>query len=77
MLAMRAENDVPGCRTCDGDDVQTPQTWSDRIIREVEMRTGFILEGREVIAFSLPQSATIGLRPGAPDWAVNWLTVAN
>ncbi|MFT4439416.1 hypothetical protein [Caballeronia sp. 15715] len=69
--AMRAENEAAGRTVFDGDDVDALQAWSDRIIQEIESRTGFILEGREITAFSLPRCAAIGLKMGEPAWASN------
>ncbi|MCI0150176.1 hypothetical protein KNO81_30295 [Paraburkholderia sediminicola] len=69
--AMRAENDAAGRAVFGAADMQSVQTWSDRIIHEIETRTGFILEGREVTAISLPRCATIGLKMGEPVWASN------
>ncbi|CAB3742431.1 hypothetical protein LMG27174_06864 [Paraburkholderia rhynchosiae] len=40
--AMQAENDAPGRAVFDADDMQSVQTWSDRIIHEIETRTRFI-----------------------------------
>jgi hypothetical protein len=71
MRAMRAENDVAGRTIFGGEDLQAPQSWSDRIIHEVEARTGFILEGHDVTAHNLPRFATIGLEIGQPAWANN------
>ncbi|KKB64387.1 hypothetical protein WM40_05540 [Robbsia andropogonis] len=69
--AMRAENEAAGCTVFGFDYVDALQAWSDRIIQEIESRTGFILEGREITAFSLPRCATIGLKMGDPAWASN------
>ncbi len=48
------------------------QAWSDRIIQEIETRTGFILEGPEITVARLPRCATIGLKLGEPAWATNY-----
>ncbi|QBR02178.1 hypothetical protein [Paraburkholderia pallida] len=69
--AMRAENEAAGRAVFGDGDVQALQAWSDRIIQEIEIRTGFILEGGEVTALSLPRCATIGLKAGEPAWANN------
>ncbi|MBB5502018.1 hypothetical protein [Paraburkholderia sp. MM5384-R2] len=37
--AMQAENDAPGRAVFGADDMQSVQTWSDRIIHEIETRT--------------------------------------
>jgi hypothetical protein len=71
MRAMRAENEVAGRAIFAVDDVQALQSWSDRIIHELEARTGFILEGRDITAHNLPRCATIGLKIGEPAWANN------
>ena len=69
--AMQAENRASGHAVFGAADMQSVQTWSDRIIHEIESRTGFILEGREITAISLPRCATIGLKMGKPSWASN------
>ena len=69
--AMQAENDAAGREMFGADDMLALQTWSDRIIHEIEIRTGFILEAGEITAASLPRCATIGLKMGAPAWAAN------
>ena len=45
--------------------------WSDRIIEEIENRTGFILAGSEITVLSLPRCATIGLKMEDAAWAAN------
>jgi len=69
--AMQAENEAAGRAVfcCSG--VEALQVWSDRIIQEIEIRTGFVLEGREITAHSLPRCSTIGLKIGEPSWAKN------
>ncbi|WP_213768646.1 hypothetical protein [Caballeronia sp. dw_19] len=69
--AMRAENEAAGRAVFGAEDVEALQVWSDRIIQEIETRTGFVLEGREITALSLPRCATIGLKMGDPSWASN------
>jgi hypothetical protein len=69
--AMRAENEAAGRAVFGADDVEALRVWSDRIIQEIETRTGFVLEGREITALSLPRCATIGLKMGEPAWASN------
>lgn len=70
--AMRAENEAASRAVFGADDVDALQVWSDRIIQEIESRTGFVvLEGREITALSLPRCATIGLKMGVPAWATN------
>jgi hypothetical protein len=43
---MRAENEAAGRAVFGAEDVEALQVWSDRIIQEIETRTGFVLEGR-------------------------------
>ncbi|WP_129958698.1 hypothetical protein [Paraburkholderia sp. UYCP14C] len=69
--AMQAENEAAGRAVFSADAVQALQVWSDRIIQEIETRTGFILEGQEITALTLPRCATIGLKMGEPAWAIN------
>jgi hypothetical protein len=69
--AMQAENEVTGRTVFGADDMQALQGWSDRILHELETRTGFILEGRDITARRLPRCATIGLKIGEPAWANN------
>jgi hypothetical protein len=69
--AMQAENEAAGRDVFGPDDMLALQVWSDRIIHEVETRTGFLLQGPEITATSLPRCATIGLRMGEPAWATN------
>ena len=69
--AMRAENEAAGRAVFGAEDVEALQAWSDRIIQEIETRTGFVLEGQEITALSLPRCATIGLKMGEPAWASN------
>ena len=42
--AMQAENEAAGRDVFGADDMFASQVWSDRIIQEVETRTGFILQ---------------------------------
>jgi hypothetical protein len=68
---MRAENEAAGRAVFCADDVEALQGWSDRIIQEIETRTGFILEGQQITVLRLPRCATIGLKIGEPAWAKN------
>ncbi|CAE6824971.1 hypothetical protein R69888_06291 [Paraburkholderia haematera] len=70
--AMRAENEAAGRAVFGADDVEALQVWSDRIVQEIETRTGFVVEGRQISALSLPRCATIGLKMGDPAWASNY-----
>jgi hypothetical protein len=69
--AMQAENQAAGRAVFAADDMSALRTWSDRIIMEIERRTGFIRQGPEIGAASLPRCATIGLKMGEPEWAGN------
>jgi len=69
--AMQAENGAAGRAVFSAADMQSVQTWSDRIIHEIVTRTGFILAGPAITAHSLPRCATIGLKMGEPVWASN------
>ena len=69
--AMQAENQARGHPIFGIDQMRAVGTWSDRIILEIETRTGFILESPEITAVSLPRCATIGLKLGEPAWATN------
>lgn len=68
--AMKAVNDC-GREMFDTDDIAKVFTWSDRIIQEIETRTGIVLEGDEITSAVLPRYATIGLRQGGGAWAQN------
>jgi hypothetical protein len=65
--AMQSENEAAGRDVFGADHMLALQVWSD----EVEIRTGFILEGPEITAASLPRYATLGLKMGEPAWATN------
>ncbi|PQV49754.1 hypothetical protein B0G83_10642 [Paraburkholderia sp. BL21I4N1] len=69
--AMQAENETAGRTVFDSGDMKALQVWSDRIVQEIETRTGFVLEGDKITAHSLPRCATIGLKMGEPSWASN------
>src|SRR5689334_16891259 len=69
---MQAANEVAGRAVFRTDDVQALQAWSDRMIQEIETRTGFILEGPDITDVSLPRCAAIGLKMGEPAWANNY-----
>ncbi|MFM0642037.1 hypothetical protein PQQ63_35720 [Paraburkholderia metrosideri] len=74
--ALQAENEtaIRGAatrRVFAVDNIQALHTWSDRIVHEIEHRTGFILQGAGITAPTLPRCATIGLKMGEPPWAVN------
>jgi hypothetical protein len=69
--AMQAENAAAGRDKFRPADIEALLVWSDRIVEEIETRTGFILEGPEITALGLPRCATIGLRLGDQAWAAN------
>jgi hypothetical protein len=52
-------------------DVEAVGTWSDRMIEELERRSGCILEGDRISLDTLPPFGTIGLRQGGGAWAKN------
>jgi hypothetical protein len=68
---MRAANYSSGAELFSSSDVAAIHTWSDRLIQEVEIRTGFIMEGDKITFADLPHYATIGLKQGGGDWAKN------
>nr|WKF59244.1 hypothetical protein HUO10_003753 [Paraburkholderia busanensis] len=70
--AMQAENEATGRELFKLEDMQALHTWSDRIIQEIDHRTGFILVGSEIATHGLPRCATIGLKMGNPPWASNY-----
>lgn len=53
------------------DDRRAVDTWSDRMIAELERRFGFLLEGDRISLEALPPYATIGLCQGGGEWATN------
>jgi hypothetical protein len=69
--AMQAENEAGRRTKFRVDDIKALQMWSDRIIEEIETHTGFILEGPEITALSLPRCATIGLKTEDSAWTAN------
>ncbi|MFM0186520.1 hypothetical protein PQR25_12070 [Paraburkholderia nemoris] len=69
--ALHAENEATARMVFAANDIEALHVWSDRIVHEIERRTGFILQGAEVTAHTLPRCATIGLKMGDPAWAIN------
>ena len=69
--ALHAENEATARMVFAANDIEALHVWSDRIVHEIERRTGFILQGAEVTAHTLPRCATIGLKIGDPAWAIN------
>jgi hypothetical protein len=68
---MRAANSSSGPERFSSSDIAAVHTWSERLIQEVETRTGFIMEGDKIAFADLPRYATIGLKQGGGDWAKN------
>jgi hypothetical protein len=54
--AMQAQNEAAGFNVFRSDDVNALRAWSDRIIREIETRTGFVLNAGEITVQTLPRS---------------------
>lgn len=52
-------------------DVAAVHTWSDRLIENLERRSGVILAGDHITATGLPPYATIGVQQGGGAWAKN------
>ena len=52
-------------------DVEAVHTWSDRLIENLERRSGFIVPGDQITVDALPPYATIGLKQGGGAWASN------
>jgi hypothetical protein len=61
---MQAQNEAAGYGVFGTDAISAIPSWSDGIIMEIETRTGFILNGPEITATSLPRCATIGVNLG-------------
>lgn len=68
---MQAQNEAAGCEVFRSDDVNALRAWSDRIIQEIEIRTGFVLNGRQITVQTLPRCATIRMKMRQPSWANN------
>ena len=64
--AMEGANEAAGTAVFAPDDIAALQGWSEKIVSEVEGRTGFVLSGAAVRSGALPRCATIGLRLGMP-----------
>jgi len=67
---MKAVNDC-GQEKFTTNDVGNVFSWSDRIIQEIEARTGRVLEGGQIAPEVLPRFVTVGLQQGGGDWAKN------
>jgi hypothetical protein len=61
---MEAANRAAAGELFSSSDVAAINTWSDRMIEELERRSGWILEGNGIVLGALPPYATIGLRQG-------------
>lgn len=68
---MAAANIKAGCCLFTGDDAAAVDTWSDRLIENLERRSGFVLIGEQISVDALPPYATIGLQQGGGAWAKN------
>jgi hypothetical protein len=68
---MEAANQAADSALFNSHDVAAVDTWSDRMIEELEQRSGGILEGDCISLDTLPPYATIGLRQGGGAWAKN------
>lgn len=68
---MEAANRAAAIELFASDDVAAVHTWSDRMIEELERRSGWILQGDEITFDMLPSYATIGLQQGGGAWAKN------
>jgi hypothetical protein len=68
---MEAANRAAAVELFGRDDIAAVQTWSDRLIEELERRSGWVLEGDEITLGALPPYATVGLRQGGGAWATN------
>ena len=67
---MKAANEC-GREVFTSSDIASVSSWSDRIIQQIEARTGAILEGNQITRDTLPRFATIGLQQGGGEWAKN------
>lgn len=70
--AMEAENKAANRLVFEPESILAIQCWSDRIVQEVETRTGRVIHGEQVTAANLPRHAAIGIKQGAPEWAKNY-----
>lgn len=52
-------------------DMAAVHTWSDRLVENLERRSGFIITGSQLTGTGLPAYATIGLQQGGGAWAKN------
>ncbi|WP_279358741.1 hypothetical protein [Methylobacterium indicum] len=68
---MAAANREAGRLLFTDEDAAAVHTWSDRLIENLERRSGAILSGDRITAAELPPYATIGLQQGGGAWATN------
>ena len=68
---MLAANRAAGSMLFTDADVAAIHTWSDRVIENLERRSGLILQGDRITLDALPRRATIGLQQGGGAWASN------
>lgn len=68
---MAAANHQAGHALFSEADVAAVNTWSDRLIENLERRCGFVLSGDQIPLARLPPYATIGLQQGGGAWAKN------
>lgn len=68
---MAAANRGAGRRLFSDADVAAVHTWSDRLIENLEQRSGIILRGDHITVAELSPFATIGLQQGGGAWAKN------
>ena len=64
--AMEGENKTVDRLVFEPESISAIQCWSDRIVQEIEIRTGRVIHGEQVTAANLPRCAAIGIKQGAP-----------
>src|SRR5215218_3569550 len=69
--AMQVANAAAGRTVVALDDVAALQGWSEKIITEIERRTGFVISGAALRGRELPRCATVGLKLGEPAGMAN------
>lgn len=70
-VGMAAANREAGRLLFSGADMAAVHTWSDRLIENLERRSGVIVTGDHITVAGLPPFATIGLQQGGGAWAKN------
>lgn len=68
---MAAANREAGRPVFSSEEQAAVHTWSDRLIENLERRSGVILTGGHITVAGLPPYATIGLQQGGGAWAKN------